>query len=375
LPFGAFMAVFTGLQRYGFPTFLSITSKILSSASIAALLLAHGKLLQLCWVMGGFNLLTAIGQFIGWRRYARDQVNFAWGKVDRAVSSRLLKYGGVLSIWLVAGLLISGLDIVIVGHYDFRNAGYYGIAASVTNLMVMIMGAIFGPLVPAVSSLQAGGQRLEIGELVLRSTRYCTLLLSLIGLPLAFCAYPLLKLWVGHAYAIQSETLLQVLILGNAIRQLGLPYSMAVVATGKQHLATIAGVAEALVNICVSLYLVRKIGAVGVAVGTVVGAVVSVTLHLGVSMRYTQSVIALSRKRFVLSGLLPPMLCTIPALLFIPAWNPSTVLPWSANRLVVLCVSTLCVAWQIGLTRGARSQFKGMLLRLTRTALYEFKNR
>jgi O-antigen/teichoic acid export membrane protein len=55
---------------------------------------------------------------------------------------------------------------------------------------------------------------------------------------------------------------------------------MVAVATGKQHLATIAGVTEAIVNLSVSIYLVQRIGAVGVAIGTLVGAFVCLGLHL-----------------------------------------------------------------------------------------------
>ena len=47
-----------------------------------------------------------------------------------------------------------------------------------------------------------------------------------------------------------------------------------------KQLATIAGVAEAIVNLSVSIYLVQRIGAVGVAIGTLVGAFVSLGLHL-----------------------------------------------------------------------------------------------
>ena len=62
LPFGAFLAAFTGLQRYGFPTALSVISKVVSSAALAALVLMHGNLVQLAWLMGICNAATAAGQ-------------------------------------------------------------------------------------------------------------------------------------------------------------------------------------------------------------------------------------------------------------------------------------------------------------------------
>jgi len=363
LPFGAFLAVFTGLQRYGFPTALALISKISSSAALAGLLLMHGTLLQLVWVMATFNVATAVGQFSGWRKYAKERVGFSWTLVDREVALRLIRYGSVLSIWTVAALFISGLDMVIVGHYDYKDTGYYGIACAVTNFMVLVFGSLFGPLLPAVSSLQSGRTSSQMGELTIKTTRYCALVLYLVGLPLVLGAYPLLKLWVGHDYAIRSALFLQILVLGNAIRQLGYPYALVVVATGKQHLATIAGVTEAIVNTSVSIYLVQRIGAVGVAIGTLVGAFVSLGLHLLVSMRFTRSAITMSRRLFVLEGLLRPSLCALPSILLIPAWKTSTMLPVSPFWLAMWALATLGIAWFIGITKEERSSLRKILLR------------
>ena len=364
LPFGAFVGAFTGLQRYGFPTLLAMASKLSSSATLAMLLLLHARLVDLAWVLALFNVVTALAQFAGWKMYARDRVDFSWTLANRATSQRLLKYGGVLAIWSVAMLLISGLDVVIVGHYDYKNAGYYGIAASVTNMMLLLLGGMFSPLIPAVSSLQSARTGQEIGEITIKATRLCVLLLCLFGLPLVFGAYPLLKLWVGHGYAVSSMAFLQTLVLGNAIRQFGFPYSQVVLATGKQHLATLAGIAEALVNIGVSIYLVQRIGAIGVAMGTFVGAIVSIAMHLAVSMRYTRSAIDMPRRRFVLQGLLRPLSCAIPALLLLPMWNRFAMLPWSVPWLLACSFGTLIMAWQVGLDGPDRARIAATLSRL-----------
>jgi O-antigen/teichoic acid export membrane protein len=364
LPFSAFLGAFTGLQKYGFPTALAVGSKVFSSTALAVLLLIHGKLVQLAILMSFFNIATAAGQFLGWRKYARERVDFSFRLVDRESAWRLTKYGSVLSIWTIATLFVSGLDMVIVGHYDFKDTGYYGIATTITNFMLLVISGLFGPLIPAVSSLQSGRTSGQMGEMVVKTTRLCTLLICLIGLPLFLGAYPALKLWVGHDYAIRSVLFLQVLVLGNAIRQLGYPYSLVVIATGKQHLATIAGVAEAIVNVCVSIYLVQKIGAVGVAIGTLVGAFVSIGVHLIVSMRLTRSTISVSRLRFGVEGLLRPLLCIIPSILLLPYWRRLTMLPLSPFWIVIWALATLGTAWHIGLTSAERHGVKETALRL-----------
>ena len=349
LPFSAFLAVFTGLQEYGFPTALATISRILSSAALMGLLLMQGKLVQLAWVMAVFNVATAAGQFLGWKKYARERVDFSFRLVDRESIARLAKYGSVLSVWTVATLFISGLDIVIVGHYDYKNTGYYGVATAATSFMLLVISGIFGPLLPAVSSLQSASTPGQLGELVIKVTRYCALLLWLVGLPLLFGAYPLLKLWVGHDYALHSALFLEVLVLGNVIRMMAYPYSIAVVATGMQHLATMAAIAEAVVNVSVSIYLVQRIGAVGVAIGTFVGAFVCLGVTFAVSMKLTRSAILMSRRRFVSEGLLRPLLCTVPSLLLLPFWRRSTMLPVNPSWIAIWTLVTLAIAWFFGL--------------------------
>jgi O-antigen/teichoic acid export membrane protein len=193
-------------------------------------------------------------------------------------------------------------------------------------------------------------------------TRYCASLLLLLGLPLVFGSYPLLSLWVGKRYAAQSTLYLQVLVLGNVVRQLVLPYVLVVVATGKQHLATIAGVAEALVNIVLSIWLVQRIGAVGVAVGTLVGAFVSFSVHFLVSMRYTRPTIFIPRTRFLLQGVLRPFLIITPSLFLYPFWRKLNMLPAPPAVIALWIVSTAAIAWWIALTSEDRREV-GVLLR------------
>jgi len=243
LPFSPFLSVFTGLQDYGFPTVLTVISRLLSAVALMVLLLLHGGLFQLALAIAGCNIATAIAQFHGWRRYARERVAFSFPFFDRKSARQLTKYSGVLMIWTLGGLCVSGLDLVIVGHFDYRNTGFYAIGASATSFMLMVVAGLLGPLLPAISSLQSSKTPSQIGDLTVRATRYGTLLLCLLGLPLLIGAYPLLSLWVGHEYALRSAVFLQVLVIGNAIRQLGYPYSIFVVATGRQHLATGAAIA------------------------------------------------------------------------------------------------------------------------------------
>jgi O-antigen/teichoic acid export membrane protein len=228
--------------------------------------------------------------------------------------------------------------------------------------MLALVSSVFGPLVPAVSSMQSGTTPSRIGDICIRMTRYCALLLLLLGLLLVVGGYPLLSLWVGKRYATQSALYLEVLVLGNVVRQLVLPYILIVVATGRQHLATVAGIAEASVNIVLSIWLVQRVGAVGVAVGTLVGAFVSFSMHFLVSMRYTRPTILIPRARFLLQGVLRPLLIVTPLLFLYPFWRRLSMLPAPPAVLALWIAATAAIAWWVALTAEDRRE-GGVLVR------------
>lgn len=357
LPFTPFVAAFTGLQRYGVPTVLAFSNKILSSAGLAIVLLMHGKLIQLCWVLAVFNVLTAVAQYAGWRKSIRSRVPLAWDLISRDVVRQLAQYCSVLSLWTLATLFVSGLDTIVVGHYDYRNTGFYGIAVMATNFAPLVIGSIFSPLIPAVSSLHATSTPDRLGELLVRVTRYCTLMICLVSAPLVVGAFPILKLWVGREYASHAAVFLQVLVLGNLVRMLGYPYALVAVAIGKQKYATIGATVEAFVNITLSIVLVQRIGAGGVAIGTLIGAFFSIGLHAGVSMKMTRDSIAVSRRRFVAQGLLRPLTCLLPSILLLPFWRQYQMLPFPVGTLFAWAISTLCIAVLVGLSSAERRVF------------------
>ena len=341
-------------------------NRVASAATLIILLLLHCGLLPLALVMAAFNVGAAATQFYGWQRLVKSRVGFSFFFFHRETAVRLAKYGSVMSIWTLAMFFISGLDTVIVGHYQYAETGFYAVASGAANFMLALVSSVFGPLIPAVSSMQSSTTPNRIGDLCIRTTRYSTLLLCLLGLPLVFGAYPLLSLWVGRKYAAQSALYLEVLVLGNVVRHLALPYILCVVATGKQHLATIAGISEAAVNIVVSLWLVQRIGAVGVAAGTLAGAFVSFGLHLLVSMPRTQTTIRFNRWRLIVQGLLRPLLAISPLCLLLPFWKKLSMVPAPPAVLVIWVALTGYISWQIAITEDDR----GAAITAVRRLLY-----
>ncbi len=357
-----FSAVFLGLQRYSVPTAITIVNRVSYTAAVLATVWLHGSLAAMGAVVALINVATGLLQVVLCRRLA-GTVRVSLRDMERPVMKKMLDYCMVLMIWSAAMLCISGLDVTIVGHYDFRRTAFYSIATLPNTLLLMILAAAFGPLLPAASALSTTSTPREMGQLLARTTRYTTILLFLIGLaPLVF-GYPLLRLWVGEEYARNCFPLFRILIVANMLRNLCMPYSTMVVALGRQRAATFSAIAEAVVNLASSVYLASIFGAVGVAYGTLLGAVVGVGVHFAVSMRYTAGVLAVSRRELLVKSLLRPAIIAVPALLLYQTWWTVGHGATDMRLSFALVVATLLLAWFVSLNPAERHRLAKILTR------------
>jgi O-antigen/teichoic acid export membrane protein len=354
-----YSAVFLGLQRYGIPMTISIVNRASFAAIVLAVVALHGNLAAMGMAVALVNIATGLLQVAAWRRKA-SHIRISTRLVDFRVLKVVARYCSLQSIWTVAMLCVTGLDVAIVGHFDYVQTAYYSIATLPTSFALAIIGSMIGPLMPASSAMSTQRSATEMGDLLARISRYGTVILLLTGLPLMVCGYPILRLWVGPAYALHTLTYLRILVLANIIRNLCAPYATMIAATGRQGAATTTAISEAVVNLASSIYLASRFGAIGVALGTLLGSFVSVALHFAITMHFTRETLAISRSRLFLTGLLQPAIIAIPSLLLLPLWWSAAHLQLAQGPTIVWGLCTLALAWRVGLSREERNNLMAL---------------
>jgi len=348
-----FSAIFLGLQQYHIPMVIAVASRLLYAVVICSAVSLHRSVILMAVGAAAVNILTSLAEVAAWRLYA-GFFRVGLRSASLAMLRRLTAYCSILTVWSGCMLFIGGLDVTIVAHYAFNQVAYYSIASAPTNLILTIIGAVLGPLLPAASAISVTSSPRHMGDLLLRSTRYSTILLLTTGLPLLVGGYLVLRLWVGQTYALQSILFLHVLLLANIIRNLCAPYATVVVATSRQTVATASAVAEGVVNLCASILLARHIGAIGVALGTLIGSVAGVVMHFGLSMHYTQADFSVSRRRLLVKGILWPGTMALPSLLLAPFWWSLKLHPAPPAIWVVWLASTAALGWFVSLSSADR---------------------
>jgi O-antigen/teichoic acid export membrane protein len=232
-------------------------------------------------------------------------------RLDKGLLAELLRFSGSLAVWNFGMLLISGLDLTIVGHFQFAAVGYYAVAGSAIALMAGLNNSILGAFLAPQAALHARGEYARLAALLTRTTRINSLLNFFVVLIALLFAHPLLRFWVGETYAIRALPVLLILTIAQAVRFVGAPYCMMLISTGEQSKGIWSGVAEAITNLIASLWLGYSMGYVGVAWGTLIGAVAGIIALIVYTVPRTQQ-IPVSRWRLMESALLRPMLCLLP---------------------------------------------------------------
>jgi O-antigen/teichoic acid export membrane protein len=359
LPTTALASSFQGVQRYNVPMIIGGGSQVLSTLAIILAVFRHSSLVVMGACVAAITLAAGLVQIAAWRHYLAH-IRITLSGVTRRMTRTIFNYCAAMSVWSFAMLLISGLDTVIVGHFDFKQTGFYAVAASLTNFVILTASAVFNPLLPATSDLAARGDHAAIASLTLRSTRFCAVLLVLTSLPLLLFGYPILSLWVGPDYARHSILFLEILTVANMIRLSMLPYSIVLLGTGLQRYGFLGAMIEAIVNFALSIALASRFGAVGVAIGTLVGGMVGAAVHIAYAIRCTRNVIPMPRAEFVLRGLARPLACSLPlfALFFWCHGNPEAYGPLLPVLVILL---TAIMMWTVGLTDSDRQIFSEAL--------------
>ncbi len=360
LPAAVFPSVFIGLQRNDIPAALSIGNKILMAALVIATALRHGGLVAMAGAVAIANAIYYGASWGAWRAWAHE-VGIRISAIRKGYVRQIMSYSAALSVWSGSMLLISGLDLSIVGIFDYHATASYAVAATLTNVVAQTQGAIFAAVMPASSVLFARGDHNKLEEMLLSSTRYGSVILLLMGIPLIVAGRGILGLWVGADYAAHGTAILQVLVLANIIRLLALPYSTLLLGTGQQQKVILSPIVEGVTNLVASVVGAYFWGAIGVAVGTLIGSVVSVTLHFLYNMPRT-SLVAINRLLLVKEGILRPLLCVSPlglVLIVQMALHPLSGIVF-AGCVALTSVTSLLLLWNYGLLSSERDRLQGV---------------
>ena len=259
-----------GLQRFYLVSQANIYNAVLRLAGTYIVLANGYGLIGLSVLQFALNLFTAVW-FVRLCLVYLPNVPLRPSRPVRAEVTKLLNYGKYVLMANIGDKIVFGTDAIVIGmSLPIAALTPYAVAGTLILTMrsvVKAMAVVFNPL---TSSMRAGGHETALPRVLRAGAKGA----MIVGLPICIGFITLgerfVSLWIGEAHAAMAGRVMTVLSIGYIV---GLPYytiSGVLYGLAAHRSVAILRVIEGVANLTLSLVLVRRIGLVGVALGTAI---------------------------------------------------------------------------------------------------------
>jgi O-antigen/teichoic acid export membrane protein len=328
LPFSTLAGAFLGFQRNRVVTLAIVLSRVASGVAMIVAVRQGGSLVSLACCYAGATLFVPLIYTAAWLR-SDERVPARIAAVRRSMVVSFTTYSASLGLIALSSILVSGLSLPIVGIYAFSDVTRYSLAMVLGNMLLIPQSAILMVLLPTLSMRSLDNDPAAMGQLLLRFARISSLPLTVFTAGLLISAPLFLKVWIGPALAVQVLGPAALLVLAAFVGLTAHPYRLATLGAGQQLATVPATLLEGAISVGLSIVLVQRLGATGVALAALVAAIFGLIAQLTVSMPRTPA-IQVSRRSYFMAALVRPALAVLPAMILLALlWNKSiSVMAW-----------------------------------------------
>jgi O-antigen/teichoic acid export membrane protein len=273
LPFSVFGSITNGFQRYHLNNVIFVVTSILVAATnVVVLLLGYG-ILELVACTTAVRLLS----LVAYRRSAYKAfplLRIRWANVRKARLREVTAFSSYLLIIDVANKVSYTADAVVIGAVMSTAAvALYSVGQRLAGTMGRLTRVLGEKLFPTIVDTAALARRARLQLLFVQGTRLSLAMVIPMSAFIAVLAEPLVLAWVGPRFA-ASIPIVQILALVVAIR-VGTMTSQSMLKGTDNHKFLAASAAiMSIANLAISIVLAYQFGLVGVAIGTLIPAVV-----------------------------------------------------------------------------------------------------
>jgi O-antigen/teichoic acid export membrane protein len=189
--------------------------------------------------------------------------------VDRSALRGLLSSGMGFFFLQIAGLIVFNSDNLVISHYlGAVDVVPYSVTWKVAGYASVLQTAIFPSLWPAYSEAYERGDYAWVRKAFWTGTRLSLGFVAAATVLLVLFGRPLIRWYIG-APAVPSETLLAAICLWTVISAGMDLQACFLAAINRVRLQGMLSVVAAALNLWLSICLVKRIGSLGVVLGTI----------------------------------------------------------------------------------------------------------
>jgi O-antigen/teichoic acid export membrane protein len=301
LPASAAHGALLGIGRNDLSAFVIVATRLPGVALTAIGASLGWSIPQLALVLASGSVLNAVMAFLVSRLVG---VPIGIGGGSREQRSDIMDLTATFAVFTIATLLITGVDVVVVGFVDFDQVAAYGLGSSLVVVLAAGYTMVSTVLLPAFADAAARGDLELARRLASRSTELSSWVL-VVGVVVLVALEPAITaVWAGE-FADDAGVIFVVLSIATAVRLSVSPLAQYIIGIGEHRMVRLPAAGEALTNLVLSVGLGLWIGAAGVAIATLVAAVGTALFYV---VRLAPVALgALESRRLVRSAFLGPL--------------------------------------------------------------------
>lgn len=296
----------------------------------------------------------------GYQQLLVPEIKFHPRFIKKDCCRELLSYGIISFFIVVSWMVVFNTDNIIIGLFLSTTAvTYYSIAGTLVGHLRGLINAIGVPLVPAVSHYDAQNDNEQIYRLYSRISRYLFYFTSGVCSMLLISGDDFIYLWMGPDFT-STIHVLYILIVPSVLYLPQIAANSVMLGIGKHRVLFYLLLSEAILNLTLSLILVRYLGIYGVALGT---AVTQVVIYSYIFPRVFHRVIMADLKSFYIyaaKSMVAGVMTAAPVALLMDRYDPLSGWIGLATDLAIPGILLLACFWWIVLYREDKEKIKGM---------------
>lgn len=271
----AFGGVLSALQRFDLSSLLDAGSTLVRASLVVLVLIKTKNLVALATVVMLVSLLRALGQMAVARR-CYPELRLKLDHPDAAWAKRIFAFGLFSSIIYVSRTAIFSTDALVIGAFlPTAMIAYFSIAGSLAGYARQLVNGMAVIVSPRASALLAENRQEALARFAQSYARFGSLIILPVCVTFGLRGQSFIELWVGPEYAAPGGRVLVVLTLGLTFWAGHQVMGLTLIGINRHRGLAWAYLVEGVANICVSVYLVRGLGIVGVAWGTTLPSLVT----------------------------------------------------------------------------------------------------
>ncbi len=331
LPRGALRGVIVGHQRMDIANLVDAAFVMINALTLFVVLSSGGGLLGAALASAGVSVLQTIVVFV-LTRILYPSVRMTPRFFNPGVVRRALRFSVPILVVAITTQVVFRTDNIVIGVFrGAREVVNYAIAYTLMWYCMNLVFKISDSLLPVFSDLDAGGERRSMRRAYLESCRLSVALAFCLTVGLIFFGRSAITFWVGEERFVGMATLIALALL-PAVHSVIHVGSVMLIGLGRARSIALLSVPDAGLNIVLSVVLVRWLGVVGVALGTLIPELLTTFWYIP---RLCNREVRIPGREFIAEVYLRPLIAA--AVGVVVAWGVTRML-FSAHPLATVCI-------------------------------------